>query len=201
MNLLIIFLCLAILFVYNRTRNYLSPKGFLLYSLFVLVTYIKLRSVGSLAELGLRLDNMGAILLPTVLFVLLGTIYLYTIRTKVKKFKVFSWLSALVSLYFIFGTVQQFFFQSVFTHTLYGLIGSKVPVVIVSAIFFASFHWGKGMPFGLMTFVGGIVFSSLFLTSPNIILPGAAQAVLASFYYYWVNKEDTLEHRFSLKHA
>jgi hypothetical protein len=144
---------------------------------------------------------MGAILLPIVLFVLLGTIYLYTIRTKVKKFKVFSWLTILLSLYFLFGIVQQFFFQSVFTHTLYGLIGSKVPVVIVSAVFFATFHWGKGVQFGLMSFVAGVVMASLFLVSPNIILLGVGHAILAGFYYYWVNKEDTLEKRFSLKHA
>ncbi len=190
-----------ILLVYNRTQNYLSIKGVILYSLFLLVTFIKIRTGGSLIDLGFRLDNIAATLLPNILLVLGGTAVLYTMRTRMKEFKVFSWLISLVGLYFIFGIVQQFFFQSVFTHSLYGILGSKLPVVVISGIFFASFHWGKGVRFGLMTLVAGSVMAYLFLASPNVILLGVSHAILASVYYYFVNESDTLDNRFSLKNA
>ena len=201
MNLLIVFLCLVIFFVYNRTQNYLSIKGGIMYSLFLLVTFIKIRTGGSLIDLGFRLDNIAATLLPNILLVLGGTAVLYTMRTRIKKFKVFSWLISLVGLYFIFGIVQQFFFQSVFTHSLYGLLGSKLPVVVISGIFFASFHWGRGLRFGLMALVAGSVMAYLFLAGPNVILLGVSHAILASVYYYFVDERDTLDNRLSLKHA
>jgi membrane protease YdiL (CAAX protease family) len=173
----------------------------LLYSLFSLATFIKIRTVGDLGDLGFRLDNIGATLLPNILLVLGGTAVLYTMRTRMKEFKVFSWLISLVGLYFIFGIVQQFFFQSVFTHSLYGILGSRLPVVVISGIFFASFHWGRGVRFGLMTLVAGSVMAYLFLTSPNVILLGVSHAILASVYYYFVDERDTLDNRLSLKHA
>lgn len=201
MNLVIVSICLLILFVYNRTRNYLSLWGLLLYSLFLLVTFLKLRNVGNLSDLGFRLDNIQAALLPIALFVSAGIVILISMSKKPRNFKVLSWTISLAGLYLVFGITQQFFFQSVFSHSLWGFLGNKALVIILSGLFFAAFHWGKGLRFGFLTMVAGDIMTYLFLVNPNIILLGSAHAILASIYYYWVDVGDVFNNRFSLKYA
>ena len=68
--------------------------------------------------------------------------------------------------------------------------------------FYSSFHWSwdaKGIKFGLLTLFGGIVWSILFLTSPNIILLGISHAILASLYYFIVYEGNILRNRIIFK--
>lgn len=200
----IIFLCLLSLFIYKKTRSYVSFKGLALVVIFSFLAFIRFKTIGNPAALGLRFDNFGMTFLPTVAFVILGTTLLLNLRTKSKKFKVVAWLISLASLYLIFGIIQQIFFQSVFAYSLNNVLGNKPLTALFSGIFFSFFHWRAGTAgicFGLMALVAGIFFSYLFLTSPNIILLGLAHAFLASIYYFFVADSDTLERRLSRAHA
>jgi len=204
MNLLIIFLCFVTLFIYKRTQSYVSINGILMLFILAVLIFIKFKITGDFAPLGFRLDNFRATLFPTTIFVFLGIPFLYSIRIKTQRFKAVKWLISLAGLYLIFGIVQQTFFQSIFTHSLNILLGNKALSVVLSGIFFAAFHWKagiKGIKFGVMALVGGVVLSYLFLSSPNIILLGISHALLASAYYFWINDENNLERRLVLQHA
>jgi len=204
MNLLIIILCLVILFIYKKTKSYASGRGGVLFFTFAILAFIKFKTVASPSLLGFRMDNFRETLFPMAIFVFLGMTVLYSMRIKTQKFKVVRWLISLATLYLVFGIAQQTFFQSIFTHSLNTLLGNKVLAILLSGIFFATFHLRegtRGIRFGVMAFVGGVVMSYLFLTSPNIILLGVSHAILASGYYFWVNDENNLERRLKLEHA
>ncbi len=203
-NFLVILLCVIVLLIYKKTKSYASARGVVLFIVFAILAFIKFKTVVNPTLLGFRLDNFEATIFPTILFVVLGTAFLYSMRIKTQKFKVVKWLMSLASLYLVFGIAQQTFFQSIFTHSLNTLLGNQVLAVLLSGIFFASFHLKKGtrgIRFGIMALLGGFVMSYLFLSSPNIILLGVSHAFLASGYYFWVNDENNLERRLKLEHA
>jgi len=197
-NLGIILISLAVFFIFKKTKNYLSWQGGALVLLVIILFILKLISGADLASLGLKLDNYLDTLLPIIIFTLLGALILITMRFKAKKFKVGRWLVSLMSLYLAFGILQQLFFQGIFTHTLHELIDNPALVVIFSSVFYSSFHWGwdaKGIKFGFLTLFGGVVWSILFLTSPNVLLLGVSHAVLASLYYFIVYEHNIFEKR------
>lgn len=203
-NLLIIFLCLLVFFVYKRTKSYVSINGAIMLLSFVALVFLKFHAVTDLRSLGFRTDNFLDTLIPVVIFNAIGIAILYSMGFSEKKFKVWGWLISLLTLYFAFGIVQQIFFQSIITDTLSKLIGNKSLVVVFSSIIYASFHWGWGIKkitFGFLTLIAGIVWSILFLSSPNIYLLGLSHAVLASLYYFRVRADNILESRLSIKQA
>lgn len=192
---------LLVLFTFKKTKTYVAKQSLVLILLFTFLLLTKYLSISNLASLGFRLDNLSDTLIPTLLFIMLGTVILATMRHKPKKFRVIPWFFSLVTLYLAFGVLQQIFFQSIFTHTLNELLADRSLVVIFSSIFYSSFHWGwdaKGIKFGILTLFGGVVMTLLFLESPNIILLGIAHAVMASLYYFLVYEGDILEKRLSL---
>lgn len=202
LNLVIIFTSFLIFFIFKKSGSYVSKRGLVLLTLLVFLVFIKAVTVGDLSLIGFRLDNFSDTILPSIIFSLLGALILFTMRFKNKKFKVVTWIISLVTLYLAFGIIQQIFFQSIFTHTLSRLLNDKSLVVIFSAVFYSSFHWGwdsGGIKFGILTLFGGIVWTLLFLTSPNIFLLGASHAVLAGIYYFIVRGENILERRLSIK--
>lgn len=202
LNLIIIFLSFLTLFIYKKTRSYVSKAGLSLLVLFLVLVFIKIVLVKDILLIGFRLDNFSDTLLPLAIFTPLGAVILLTMRFKEKKFKVVNWIVALATLYLTFGVIQQIFFQSIFTHTLNSLLGDRTLTIIFSSVFYSSFHWGwdaKGIKFGLLTLFAGAVWSLLFLSSPNVIPLGLSHAVLASIYYFMVREDNVLERRLSLK--
>lgn len=202
LNIIIIVVSFVVLVIFKRTRNYASLNGLLLLLLFLVLIATKIMLVSDPSIIGLRTDNFSDTLLPTAIFLALGMAILFTIRHRKKRFKILSWTLSLFILYFPFGFIQQLFFQGVFTDTLSRILDSQSLVIIFSSVFYSSFHWGwgsKGLMFGLQTLFVGIVWSTLFLTSPNIFILGATHAVLASTYYFIVREENILEKRFNLR--
>ena len=198
LNIAIVFLSFSVLIVFKRTKSYLSIGGLSLILSVLVLFILKYLTIGNLSEIGFRTDNLGATIIPTSIYLALSVAILFTMRYKPKKFKAFKWIFALISLYLIFGFLQQFFFQAIFTHTINKLVDEKILVILFSAVFFSSFHWGwdsKGIKFGLMTIFGGVVMSTLFLINPNIYILGIAHGILASFYYFIVYEGNILEKR------
>ena len=198
MNIVIVFLSFCVLIFFKRTKSYLSIGGLSLIVSVLVLFILKYLSIGNLSEIGFRTDNISETIIPISIYLALSIAILFTMRYKPKKFKAFKWIFALIFLYLIFGSIQQFFFQAIFTHTINKLVDEKILVILFSAVFFSSFHWGwdsKGIKFGLMTLFGGVVMSTLFLVSPNIYVLGIAHGILASFYYFIVYEGNILEKR------
>ncbi|MFA4873594.1 MAG: CPBP family glutamic-type intramembrane protease [Patescibacteria group bacterium] len=198
LNLIIILVALVVFFIFKKTKDYLSWRGGALGLLVIILFVLKLISGADFASLGLRLDNYLDTLLPIIIFTLLGALILIAMRFRARKFKVGKWLLSLMSSYLVFGILQQLFFQSIFTSSLNELFDNQTLVVIFSSVYYSSFHWGwdaKGIKFGFLTLLSGMVWSILFLTSPNILLLGASHAVLASLYYFIVYEHNILEER------
>jgi len=202
-NLIIVFIAFIVFFIFKKTKNYLTWQGGVLVCLVAVLFIFKLRSGADAAALGLRWNNLSDTLLATIIFTFLGALILITMRFKEKKFKVAKWFLSLTSIYLVFGILQQLFFQSIFTHSLQAVLKNPALVVIFSSVFYSSFHWGwdaKGIKFGFLTLFGGVVWSILFLTSPNVLLLGASHAVLASLYYFMVYEHNILEERLVFWH-
>jgi len=198
LNIAIVFLSFSVLVFFKRTRSYLSIGGLSLIVSVLVLFFLKYLTIGNLSEIGFRTDNISATIIPTSIYLALSVAILFTMRYKPKKFKAFRWIFALIFLYLVFGFLLQFFFQAIFTHTINKLVDEKILVILFSSVFFSSFHWGwdsKGIKFGLMTLFGGIVMSTLFLTSPNIYVLGITHGILASFYYFIVYEGNILEKR------
>lgn len=189
LDVAIILLCFVALIIFKRTKSYLSIAGLSLLITFFLLIFLKYFSSDSLYEIGFRTDNLMVTLIPATIYLALSTAILFTMRFKPKKFKIIKWIFALFILYLLFGLVQQIFFQAIFTHTLNKLIQEKILVILFSAVFFSSFHWGwdsKGIKFGILTLFGGVTMATLYLISPNVYLLGIVHGILASLYYFVV---------------
>jgi len=198
LNIAIVFLSFSVLVFFKRTRSYLSIGGLSLIVSVLVLFFLKYLTIGNLSEIGFRTDNISTTILPTSIYLALSVAILFTMRYKPKKFKAFRWIFALIFLYLVFGFLQQFFFQAIFTHTINKLVDEKILVILFSSVFFSSFHWGwdsKGIKFGLMTIFGGVVMSTLFLINPNIYILGIAHGILASFYYFIIYEGNILEKR------
>jgi hypothetical protein len=201
LNLLIIFLCLTLFVVYKRTKSYVSLNGLVMLLFFVILVFLKLTTVPDLRILGFRVDNFGDTLIPLIVYNAIGTAILFSMGYGGKRFKVFGWFISLVTLYFAFGVVQQIFFQSIITDTRSKVVGDHNLTILFSSIIYASFHWGWGIKkitFGFLTLIAGIVWSTLYLKSPNIYLLGLSHAILASIYYFRVRVDNILQSRLSL---
>ena len=145
---------------------------------------------------------LKTLILSVFIFSALGAIVLAGIRFKAKKFKILSWFFSLSTVYLLFGIVQQIFFQAVFTDTLRYLVDDVSLVIIFSSVFYSSFHWNwdaKGIRFGLITLMSGVVWSVLYLKSPNIFLLGLSHGILASLYYFIVYEDNILRKKLSFK--
>lgn len=198
LNIAIVFLSFSVLVIFKRTKSYLSTGGLLLIVSVLVLFLLKYLTVGNLSEIGFRTDNLGVNLIPASIYLALSVAVLFTMRYKPKKFKAVRWIFALITLYLVFGFLQQFFFQAIFTDTVSKLVDEELLVILFSSVFFSSFHWGwdfKGIRFGLMTLFGGVVMATLYLNSPNIYVLGIVHGILASFYYFIVYENNILEKR------
>lgn len=198
LNLTLIVASLLILFVFKKMKSLFSRQGGILVILSAYLLGIKFFLLSDFKSLGFRIDNINDTLLPTAVFTMLGIVILGVMHFKVKRFKIIKWLLSLLTLYLFFGILQQTFFQSIVTHTLNELLNNAVLAIIFSGVFYSAFHWdweSKGFTFGFFTLLAGVVWAILFLSSPNIILLGASQAILGSLYYFIVYKGNILEER------
>jgi len=88
LNLTIILVAFLMFFIFKKTKSYISWKGGGMILLLIYLLIIKFYIVGDVKLIGLRFDNLKETLLPVIIFTLLGTIILGTMKYKKKKFKV-----------------------------------------------------------------------------------------------------------------
>lgn len=124
------------LFIYFKTKNYLTWKGVLLAIIIISSIYLRLRYVD--------IDHPTILELKWIPLIpyFLSLIPVYIVIRKdipILKKRVLYFLK-LLPLYILFGIIQQFIFLFVVTDTLISLTGSYVVSGIISIIYYYLFH-------------------------------------------------------------
>jgi hypothetical protein len=144
--------------------------------------YLARRRTDSWHALGFRTDNLKAGLLPTIAITLVGAAGLVGFGIWGGRTAWGPQALLLLGLYPIWALAQQFAFQGVLHRRLMVLIRPGILHVFVTAIAFASVHFGNRVLFAL-TFVAGIVWSTLYRRWPNLWLLAGSHSVLAALAY------------------
>lgn len=181
-SIITLILCLIIYLIYRKTKNYISWKGASIFVIFIIIFLITLSSFGA-TKLGIRFDNFLEAGIPTLIFTIIGVIILFTIGKHKSKTRL-----RLLTLYLIFGITQQLFFQSIFHLTIFSLVNIKAVSIILTAIFVSLFHIDKNKTLFCLTLVSALVWSTIFLYYPNILILGISHAILAYLYYTKIYK-------------
>lgn len=144
----------------------------------------------ALKEFGIRTDNlMRATRITLSFFVPAAIVVIGTSAARGTLSPRWAFWAAL-ALYPVWGTAQQFLFQS-FLHTRLIKLGfvpwSALPVALV----YAAVHPGS-VRLAALTFLWGLIASFIFLKVPNIIPLGVAHGILGAMVYYLLFGQDVL---------
>ena len=144
--------------------------------------YLAARRSDSWREFGFRTDNLKAALLPTVLITLSGAAGVIAFGVLRGRTAWGSQALLLLALYPAWALAQQFTFQGVLHRRLMLLVRSPILQVFITAIAFASVHFGNPV-LSALTFVAGLVWALLYRRYPNLWLLAASHSVLAALAY------------------
>jgi len=142
------------------------------------------------ADSGLRFDNLAASAKLTA-----GSLIVMVTMVVITGFIMNSWhwmswkhLSERSATYLPWGPAQQYLLQAFALRRLRQAGLGSVAAVIFAAGIFAFLHM-PNWPLVALTFAGGLVWCSLFLRKPNIIILGLAHGILAVLIYYALPEE------------
>ena len=146
----------------------------------------------------------GIILMSfTFLAILVMTLYSKLIekRSFFTSDKSASYILKLFLLYLLFAFIEQLFFQFVVLETFYHFLVHVQVTVLVGSIFFAIFHLQKypkpkRILFATSALIKGLIHNCVYLTYGTIFWTTLSLALIATFYYTFLYKEDILKSRF-----
>jgi hypothetical protein len=193
--LLIILLMFLGLFIYSKTKNYLTWKGILLAIIILLSIYLRMRYVDISHS---KLFDFQ--LIPFVPYLLsLILVYIVTRRDiPILKKKILHFLK-LLPLYILFGVIQQFIFLFIVTDTLFFLTKDYYIAGIVSVIYYYLFHimykdkLKTYLPYLLLfSIVNVFVYLYFDTILPQIVFHG----ILGTLVFTIGTEEDLIEERF-----
>lgn len=105
----------------------------------------------------------------------------------------------LLAFYFLWGFLQQLFFQFVFFETVYFVFKGNIFLSLSSsAIFLGLFHLGRTKKFFLPSLLMGFLFSGIYLLYGNLIWLALSHALLGTFLYVLFVKNNQLSRRLNL---
>lgn len=136
----------------------------------------------SLRDLGFRLDNLRAGLLPVGICTLIASGGLIAWAVALGRPLLGNQILILLALYPIWATVQQLAFQGLLHRGLGVLLSAPTLQVLVTAAAFASVHIGNAILVAL-TFIAGVMWSLLYRRWPNLWLLAGSQTILAALAY------------------
>ena len=185
--IIIVLTCILILPIYYRSTNFIKLPGILIFILgfFTLALRVfKLEKSPSFYNPQYFLSTVTLLGVPLIIF----TIY-EIFRTKMFRGKRLYFIK-LLTLYLLFGALQQILFIYVVTDSLFVLTGSKFISLMLGAIYFFLFHlnWNKLgiiklLPllsmFGFLTIFAYLWWGNIY---PQLIIHGIAGAVLFTAY-------------------
>jgi len=192
LNLLIFLLCVLIMIGYYIVKNYDSFGGIIIILLGLAVIYVKTLA----GHLNLFFVKETFLISGVVVmsFTLLCTLFLYFFKEHNKK--VFTKHGVvLLLLYIFFGFLQQLLFQFIFLETVYSLIDNVFLVVLISAAFYAIFHWKlKQIRFLIVTFLAGLFWSGFYVMYGNLFWLAISHGILGTVTFLWFFDGDILRH-------
>lgn len=179
---------------YTLLSDRLAGRAYFIFPiLIVLSTYLFVRikiDSNVLQDWGIRTDNLlasmkyaAAFFVPLILILILISIFRGSFKLDI------SFVISLL-IYPIWGIAQQFVFQSLL-HSNFIKFGLAPYSIFLIAVLFAIVH-RTNPQLMILTFLGGIITSYIFLKVPNIIPIGVAHGIIAAIVYYWFFGADVL---------
>jgi hypothetical protein len=144
--------------------------------------YLAMRRPHSWRDLGFRIDNLRAALLPIASFTLAACVALVGWAFAHGQPAWSPQVGVLLAVYPVWAVVQQLAFQGLLHRGLVVLIRSPVLQILITAAAFAAVHAGNNTLMAL-TFAAGVSWSLLYRRWPNIWLLAASHTILAAFVY------------------
>ncbi|MBU0534594.1 MAG: hypothetical protein ABIJ82_02730 [Patescibacteria group bacterium] len=201
MGMLVVFvICLLVVPVYYKTKSFNSKNGILLFILGFSALFLRMlffRKYPLLATLNKDTLFLSGIILfiPFVLF------FAYSLSKNVNILrKRHSYLFKLLLSYILFGALQQLFFLTIFTDSVYYLSSNFNVTFLTSVIFFFTFHlnWDKELRKFLLCLIIFVILNTfIYLWMGNILPQMVAHGVVGSILYTAFSKEDQLKKRLS----
>ena len=171
------YVSLESLHVAKRWSFLAMGKALALYSF-----YLVRRRTDSWRDLGFRMDNLRAGLVPAAIMTAVGAIGLVGFGLFERRAAWGPEALVLLGLYPAWALVQQLAFQGVLHRKLQLLIRPGWLQVLITAAAFSSVHFGNWLLAGL-TFAAGVVWSVLYRRWPNLWLLAASHSILAALAY------------------
>lgn len=177
---IIIIFVIPVLFLYFRIipdDQYLVVLA--IYTSFVLL--VVFREEWSFKKLHIRSDNIRTVLLPYIIFTLLGIVALLFLSEILQVEREIS------SLYFLFlgwsiptGIIQEFLYRGFLVHELKRMYASAALVVFINALIFALLHIIYNPPIIILplTFIAGIGFVWMYMKYPNLLMVSISHGIL-----------------------
>jgi hypothetical protein len=157
----------------------------------VYTIYLVVRRPHSWHDLGFRIDNLRAALLPIASFTLAASVALVGWGLAHDHPAWTPQVGVLLAVYPVWAVVQQVAFQGLLHRGLMVLIRSPVLQILIAAAAFAAAHAGNSALVAL-TFAAGVSWSLLYRRWPNIWLLAASHTILAALVYPLVLKDAPL---------
>lgn len=95
-------------------------------------------------------------------------------------------------LYPIYGLAQMFFFQSIITRRLRGLIHDSL-LIVIGALLFSAFHLKDCCELLLLTLVLGGYYTYFYLNHRSILPLALFHGIFATVYYYLFRQVDVMD--------
>lgn len=198
--LVILVICLLIIPIYYKTKSFNSKNGILLFILGFSALFLRIlffRKYPPLATL-----NKDTLFLSVIILLIPSA--LFVVHSFLKKGGILrkrhSYLFKLLFPYLFFGVLQQIFFLTIFTDSVYYLSSSFNVTFLISVIFFFTFHlnWDKEIRKLLLCLIGfGILSTFVYLWLGNILPQMVMHGAVGSILYAAFSKDDQLKRRLS----
>ena len=173
----LVYIALEALHIQKRWSFLVVGIGLLVYG-----TLIVRRRTHSPRDVGFRLDNLTAGLVPIGVCTLTAGGGLIVWAIALGRPLLGNQILTLLALYPAWAAVQQLAFQGLLHRGLMVLLPRPALQVLVTAAAFASVHIGNPALVAL-TFVAGLMWSLLYRRWPNLWLLAGSQTILAALAY------------------
>lgn len=198
--LTVLVVCLLIGLVFYKTISFNSKNGVLLFilgfsALFLRILFFKKYPPLAILNKDTLFLSVIILFIPFVLFV----VYCFLKKRDVLR-KRYSYLFKLLFPYIFWGALQQLFFLTIFTDSVYYLSSNYYITFLASVIFFFSIHLNIDKElrrFLLCLFIFGILNTFIYLRLGNILPQILMHGVFGAILYTAFSKEDQFKKRFS----
>ena len=189
----------GLLYFLNRKNNHLK---FIIgiFCIWAIYIYINIKkNKGMLKMWGLRTDNLKeSFKKPTIFFIFICIPFLAIyLKSSKKNISINKYFMITLTLYLLWGVLQQFLLQSMITRNLNEIIkvNEKIRrfiIILIMGSIFGLLHYGDEKLLKSSIIIGGF-WTYFYIIDKNIIPLGIYHAILATIYYFWIKNENILQ--------